>query len=144
LKDGPTIGLSLIAKDEEKNLPYLLASIRVFPNATGEMLGEDAFRDALYEAMKSAEIDRRAFPAREGFTFQSYGIRSERWQLRCSRSTMFRPSWAMQTFRRRCSTRTMFRSTMQHSDSRRRSIGRRGPLKPCPQICPELPRTQRN
>jgi integrase len=42
---------------------------RVFPNGTGEMLSEDAFRDALYDAMESAEIERKSFPAREGFTF---------------------------------------------------------------------------
>lgn len=33
------------------------------------MLGEDAFRDALYEAMAAAGIDRASFPARGGFTF---------------------------------------------------------------------------
>ena len=41
----------------------------VFCGATGGMLGEDALRDALYEAMAQAGIDRKAFPAREGFTF---------------------------------------------------------------------------
>ena len=42
---------------------------RVFCCEDGSMLGEDAFRDALYEAMKAAGIDRKAFPARGGFTF---------------------------------------------------------------------------
>jgi integrase len=42
---------------------------RVFPTSTGGMLGEDTLRDALYEAMKGAKIDRKGFPARGGFTF---------------------------------------------------------------------------
>jgi integrase len=42
---------------------------RVFSGPGGAMLAEDAFRDALYEAMKRAGIDREAFPARSGFTF---------------------------------------------------------------------------
>jgi integrase len=42
---------------------------RVFGAADGSMLGEDAFRDALYEAMEAAKIDRKAFPAHDGFTF---------------------------------------------------------------------------
>lgn len=33
------------------------------------MIGEDAFRDALYEAMEAAGIDRKSFPARDGFVF---------------------------------------------------------------------------
>jgi integrase len=36
---------------------------RVFASPTGQMVGEDAFRDALYEAMGEAGIDRRDFPA---------------------------------------------------------------------------------
>lgn len=36
---------------------------RVFVNEVGGMLGDDALRDALYEAMKAAGIDRLAFPA---------------------------------------------------------------------------------
>lgn len=42
---------------------------RVFPTATGGMLGEDALRNALYAAMQAARIDRKSFPARKGFTF---------------------------------------------------------------------------
>lgn len=42
---------------------------RVFGREDGSMLGEDAFRDALYGAMAAAGIDRKAFPARGGFTF---------------------------------------------------------------------------
>jgi integrase len=42
---------------------------RVFPGEAGQMLGEDAFRDALYGAMEAAQIDRQGFPARGGFTF---------------------------------------------------------------------------
>jgi integrase len=42
---------------------------RVFPGEAGQMVGEDAFRDALYEALEAAEIDRASFPARGGFTF---------------------------------------------------------------------------
>ena len=33
------------------------------------MLGEDTLRKGLYAAMESAGIDRKAFPARGGFTF---------------------------------------------------------------------------
>jgi integrase len=36
---------------------------RAFPDEAGGMLGVDAFRDALYAALKAAEIDRRTFPA---------------------------------------------------------------------------------
>lgn len=42
---------------------------RVFASATGEVMGEDAFRDALYAAMAAAGIDRKSFPARGGFVF---------------------------------------------------------------------------
>jgi len=42
---------------------------RVFAGATGGMLGEDAFRDALYDAMEAAGIDRESFTAKKGFTF---------------------------------------------------------------------------
>ncbi|HEX3324530.1 MAG TPA: tyrosine-type recombinase/integrase [Solirubrobacterales bacterium] len=42
---------------------------RVFASQTGGMLGEDALRDALYEALTAAKIDRKGFPARGGFTF---------------------------------------------------------------------------
>lgn len=42
---------------------------RVFANEVGGMVGEDAFRDALYAAMEAAEIDRESFPAKDGFTF---------------------------------------------------------------------------
>lgn len=42
---------------------------RVFVSATGGMLGADAFRDALYEAMKAAGVDRLGFPAKGGFVF---------------------------------------------------------------------------
>lgn len=42
---------------------------RVFASETGGMLGADAFRDALYEALKAAGIDRKSFPARGGFVF---------------------------------------------------------------------------
>ena len=42
---------------------------RVFAGPTGDMAGEDAFRDALYDAMKAAKIDRKSFPARGGFAF---------------------------------------------------------------------------
>ncbi len=42
---------------------------RVFASETGGMLGEDAFRDGLYEALKAAGIDRKSFPARGGFVF---------------------------------------------------------------------------
>lgn len=45
------------------------ADDRVFPSEVGQMLGEDAFRDALYEALVAAGIDRKSFPARGGFTF---------------------------------------------------------------------------
>jgi integrase len=41
----------------------------VFCGPGGAMLGEDALRKALYSAMKAAKIDRKAFPARSGFTF---------------------------------------------------------------------------
>jgi len=41
----------------------------VFCNSAGGPLGEDALRDALYAAMENARIDRKAFPARGGFTF---------------------------------------------------------------------------
>jgi len=41
----------------------------VFASKNGTMLGEGALRKALYEAMKSAGIDRKEFPARGGFTF---------------------------------------------------------------------------
>lgn len=36
---------------------------RVFPDEVGGMLSDDALRDALYEAMEAAGIDRAAFPA---------------------------------------------------------------------------------
>ena len=42
---------------------------RVFASETGGMVGEDAFRDALYEALEAAGIDRKGFPARGGFVF---------------------------------------------------------------------------
>lgn len=42
---------------------------RVFGREDGSMLGEDAFRDALYGALAAAGIDRTGFPARGGFTF---------------------------------------------------------------------------
>ena len=42
---------------------------RVFPGERGSPVSEDAFRAALYAAMEAAGIDRRAFPARQGFTF---------------------------------------------------------------------------
>lgn len=42
---------------------------RVFPNEVGEILGEDALRDALYAALEAAGVDRKGFPARGGFTF---------------------------------------------------------------------------
>jgi integrase len=42
---------------------------RVFAGPTGGMLGEDALRDALYEAMEGAGIDRKGFPAKTGFVF---------------------------------------------------------------------------
>jgi integrase len=42
---------------------------RVFPNEVGQMLSDDALRTALYEAMEAAGIDRKAFPAKEGFVF---------------------------------------------------------------------------
>lgn len=42
---------------------------RVFVNGVGEMLGEDVLRDALYEAMEAAGIDRKSFPAHGGFVF---------------------------------------------------------------------------
>lgn len=36
---------------------------RVFPNEVGDALSDDALRDALYDAMDAAKIDRLAFPA---------------------------------------------------------------------------------
>jgi integrase len=42
---------------------------RVFCDGEGQMVAPDAFRDALYAAMEAAGIDRKAFPARGGFTF---------------------------------------------------------------------------
>lgn len=42
---------------------------RVFVNGVGEMLGEDVLRDALYDAMAAAGIDRKSFPAHGGFVF---------------------------------------------------------------------------
>lgn len=42
---------------------------RVFASETGGMVGEDACRDALYEALEAAGIDRKSFPARGGFVF---------------------------------------------------------------------------
>jgi integrase len=41
----------------------------VFASETGGVLGEDALRHALYDAMENAGIDRKSFPARQGFTF---------------------------------------------------------------------------
>jgi integrase len=40
----------------------------VFCNEVGEMVAEDRFRKALYAAMEAAGIDRKAFPAKRGFT----------------------------------------------------------------------------
>jgi integrase len=58
------------ALDRLSRRPMFTASAdRVFASATGEVIGEDAFRDALYEAMVAAGIDRRSFPARDGFVF---------------------------------------------------------------------------
>jgi integrase len=48
---------------------FTASADRVFASATGGMVGEDAFRDALYEAMAAAGIDRKSFPARDGFVF---------------------------------------------------------------------------
>jgi integrase len=42
---------------------------RVFPNEAGEMLSDDALRSALYDAMEAAGIDRKTFPAKDGFVF---------------------------------------------------------------------------
>jgi integrase len=42
---------------------------RVFASETGEVLGEHMFRRTLYVAMDAAGIDRKSFPAREGFVF---------------------------------------------------------------------------
>jgi integrase len=41
----------------------------VFCGPDGGMLGEDALRKALYKALAEAGVDRKAFPARGGFTF---------------------------------------------------------------------------
>jgi integrase len=41
----------------------------VFCDEVGRMVAEDAFRKALYAAMEAAGVDRKAFPAKEGFTF---------------------------------------------------------------------------
>lgn len=41
----------------------------VFCNEVGEQLGEDLLRRNLYTAMGAAGIDRKAFPAKQGFTF---------------------------------------------------------------------------
>ena len=42
---------------------------RVFANELGDLMGEDALRLALYDALTAAGIDRKAFPAKGGFTF---------------------------------------------------------------------------
>jgi integrase len=42
---------------------------RVFPSTTGGMLDEDALRDAFYEAMEAAGINRLGFPVKPGFRF---------------------------------------------------------------------------
>jgi integrase len=42
---------------------------RVFCNEVGGALGEDTLRDALYDALTAAGIDREAFPAGRGFRF---------------------------------------------------------------------------
>jgi integrase len=41
----------------------------VFCNATGEMIAESGLRNALYDAMEEAGIDRKSFPAHKGFVF---------------------------------------------------------------------------
>jgi integrase len=48
---------------------FTAPSDRVFVNDVGDILGEDALRDALYAAMEAAGIDRKEFPARGGFVF---------------------------------------------------------------------------
>ncbi|HEX6457096.1 MAG TPA: site-specific integrase [Solirubrobacterales bacterium] len=65
LMDDAARALDALSRREHFTAP----ADRVFPGATGGMLGEDAFRDALYEAMSEAGIDRKAFPGKKGFTF---------------------------------------------------------------------------
>lgn len=63
--DDATVALDGLSKRESFTSP----DDRVFPNEAGEMLAEDNLRDALYEAMEAAGIDRKAFPAKDGFVF---------------------------------------------------------------------------
>lgn len=65
LMDDAARALDALSRRENFTAP----GDRVFPGVAGEMLGEDAFRDALYEAMEAAGIDRLAFPAKKGFVF---------------------------------------------------------------------------
>src|SRR4051812_12945967 len=48
---------------------FTAPSDRVFCDAVGSALGEDTLRKALYTALSSARIDRKAFPAGGGFRF---------------------------------------------------------------------------
>lgn len=64
MDDVARVLLAVIDRDH-----YTGPDNRVFPNEVGGMLAEDSLRDALYEAMEVAGIDRKSFPAREGFVF---------------------------------------------------------------------------
>lgn len=60
----------------------------VFCEGPGQRLGEDRLRKALYAAMKAAGIDRKAFPAKQGFTlhdlrhtFGTLAVQVDGWTL---------------------------------------------------------------
>lgn len=117
---------------------------RVFPGEAGEMVGEDAFRDALYEALEAAEIDRTSFPARGGFTFHD---------LRHTFGTLAVqafPLHEVQAYMGHASIQTTMRYThhVPKVDAARRfteAVEReRAGVKASSETSSELPRTQRN
>lgn len=59
LIDQAAVALDSLSRREH----FVEPDDRVFANEVGGMLADDAMRDALYDAMKAAGIDRESFPA---------------------------------------------------------------------------------
>jgi integrase len=121
---------------------------RVFVTEVGGMVGEDVFRDALYEAMEAARVDRQAFPAKGGFVFHD---------LRHTFGTLAVQVWPIsdvQAYMGHGDIQTTMRyahhvpktgAAKQFTDAVERLREADELLgKKSPQISPELPKTPRN